>query len=139
MEAYASLVSGTAGWWDLLRYELVAAWGGSIPGAAGLAFRRLLWPTLLEAADRTAVWGHGIELRYPGRMRIGRRVVVDGDSRLDAKGCARGSFVLGDDVLISRGCVLSAKEGGVRIGPRSTVGAGTVLYSFGGSRSGPTP
>lgn len=131
-QAYRDLVAGTDSWWGLLRYELLAGWGARIPGAAGLAFRKLVWPGLLGDGDRSAVWGLGVELRHPGRMAVGQRVVVENDCRLDAKGCSPGGFRLGDDVMISRGCVLSAKEGGLRIRRRATVGAYSVLYSFGG-------
>lgn len=130
--AYRDLVAGVGSWWGLLRYELLASWGARIPGALGLAFRRLFWPRLVQEGSRSTVWGLGVELRHPGKMRVGDRVVVESDCRLDAKGCDPGAFRLADDVMISRGCVLSAKEGGLRIGRRATVGAYGVLYSFGG-------
>lgn len=134
--AYRDLVAGTGTWWKLVAFEIVAAWGGRIPGAAGLAFRKLLWPGLFDSADRSAVWGRGVELRHPGKMSVGARVVTDDACRLDAKGCERGEFVLGPDVMISRGCVVSAKEGGIRIGPRATLGVNTAIYSFGGVEIG---
>lgn len=134
--AYRELVAGADSWAGLLRYEIVAVWGARLPGAAGLAFRKALWPGLFLSADRTSVWGRGTSLRHPAKIRVGSEVVVDADCRLDAKGCGPGEFVLAEEVMVSRGCVVSAKEGGVRLGPRSTLGVNTVLYSFGGIEIG---
>ena len=43
---------------------------------------------------------------------------------------------MAEGAMISRGCLLSAKEGGIVIGERATLGAGCVLYSFGGIEIG---
>lgn len=137
VQAYQKLVAGTDSWWKLIRYEVLAAWGSHVPGAVGLAFRKLFWSSLFDSARGGTVWGHGVELRHPGKMQVGQSVVIDSGSRLDAKGCDRGEFILEDDVMISRGCIISAKEGGVRFGTRSTLGANCALYSFGGVTIGP--
>lgn len=133
---YRDLVAGVDSWSALLVFEILAVWGGRIPGAAGLAFRKILWPGLFLDADRSAVWGRGVELRHPGKMCVESGVVADDGCRLDAKGCARGEFVLGEGAMISRGCILSAKEGAIRLGPEATLGANSVLYSFGGIEIG---
>lgn len=136
VRAYQDLVAGTDTWLGLIRYELLASWGAPIPGAVGLAFRKITWPYLFASADRSVVWGRSVELRHPGKMRLGERVVVDDQCRLDAKGCEAGQFIVEDDAMISRACVVSAKEGGIRIRARATLGVGTVLYSFGGIEIG---
>ena len=136
IRAYQDLVVGSHSLWKLLRHEAVAQWGGRIPGAVGLAFRKLFWPGLFEAAGKGTVWGEGIVVRHPGKISFGQGVVVDDFAYLDAKGAEPGGFVVGDDAMISRHALLSAKEGGIRVGSRVTIGASCVLYSFGGIEIG---
>lgn len=136
LRAYQEVVVGSRSWSRLLAHELFIAWGAMVPGAAGLLLRRLAWPSFCDACSRTAVWGRGVTLRHPGKMRVGDGVIVDDRCYLDAKGCGAGEFVLEDDVLLSRDCLLSAKEGGVHLGARATLGAECVLYSFGGIEIG---
>ncbi len=128
LRRYQDLVVGSRGFGRLLRHE-VGAWAARVPGAAGLALRRLLFPGLFERCGRGTVWGHGVVLRHPGRMRIGAGVVVDDGVYLDAKGCAEGEFELGDGAFISRGCILSAKDGTLSIGSGANLGAGCTLYA----------
>jgi acetyltransferase-like isoleucine patch superfamily enzyme len=136
LRAYQDLVVGSRSLWTTLGYELAVAWGGLVPGAAGVLLRRLLWPSLLHHCGRGVVWGHGVVLRHPGRMWIGERVAVDDGCFLDAKGCEPGEFRIEDDVLISRDCVISGKESRVHIGARANLGARCALYSSAGLEIG---
>lgn len=110
--------------------------GARLPGAVGLAVRKVLWPSLFASAASDAVWGHGVELRHPGRMHIGAGVVVDSGARLDAKGCEPGAFVLEKDAMVSCGCILSAKDGGLCLCSSATLGAYSAVYSLGGVHIG---
>lgn len=136
LRSYQDLVVGSHAWATTLRYELFVAWGALVPGAAGVLLRRLLWPSLLHHCGSGVVWGHGVDLRHPGRMWIGNRVAIDAGCLLDAKGCAPGEFRIEDDALISRGCILSGKESRVHIGARANIGARCALYSSGGLEIG---
>jgi len=129
LRTYQDLVIGSQSWGALLRYELVAAWGSILPGAAGLALRRWLWPRLFGHAGRGTVWGRNIVVWHPGKMWIGNGVVVDDGCYLDAKGCGLGEFRIDDSALISRGCIVSGKDGPISIGARVNIGAGCTLYS----------
>jgi acetyltransferase-like isoleucine patch superfamily enzyme len=62
-------------------------------------------------------------------MWIGDRVAVDDGCQLDARGCGPGEFRIGYGALISRGCVISGKDGPLSIGPRANIGAGCVMYA----------
>jgi acetyltransferase-like isoleucine patch superfamily enzyme len=127
--AYRDLV-GAGSWFGLIYHELVVSWGGAIPGAAGLAFRRLAWGRhLFEHCGRGAVWGRNVTLWHPRRMWIGDGVAVDEGCQLDARGCGAEGFRLGDGVLISRGCIVSGKDGPVSIGSRANIGAGCIMYA----------
>lgn len=136
LRAYQDIVVGSRSLAQLVAHELFFSWGAAVPGAAGMLIRRLTWPPFFAACSRKVVWGRDVTVRHPASMRIGSGVVVDDRCYLDAKGCGAGEFVLDDDVFLSRGCLISAKERGVRVGPRATLGAGCVVYSFGGVEIG---
>jgi acetyltransferase-like isoleucine patch superfamily enzyme len=130
LRAYRDLVVGHTGWLALVRHELVVAWGGAIPGAAGLAFRTLLWRgSLFRSCGRGVVWSRNISLWHPAKMVFGDRVAIDSGVQLDARGCAPGEYNIGDDALIGRDCIVSGKDGRLLIGARVNIGACCVLYA----------
>jgi acetyltransferase-like isoleucine patch superfamily enzyme len=129
VRAYQDLVIGSRSWWRLLQHELIACWGAVLPGAAGLAFRHAAWPGLLWRCGRGVAWGRNVALRHAAKMEIGNGVIIDEGCQLDAQGCAPGEFRIGDGALISRGCVVSGKDGPLRIGERVSIGAGCVVYA----------
>lgn len=129
VRAYQDLVVGSRSWWRLVRHELFAAWGALLPGAIGLAFRRACWPWLLRSSGRGIAWGRNVTLRHASKMEIGHGVIVDEGCQLDAQGCEPGEFRIGDGALISRGCIVSGKDGPITIGPRVSIGAGCVIYA----------
>jgi acetyltransferase-like isoleucine patch superfamily enzyme len=127
---YRRLVVGSPSWLALLRHELVVAWGGALPGATGIAFRRLTWRGgLFHQVGRGALWGRNVALWHSRAMWIGDGVAVDDGCHLDARGCTPGEFRIGDGVVISRGSIVSGKDGPLSIGPRASIGAGCTLYA----------
>jgi carbonic anhydrase/acetyltransferase-like protein (isoleucine patch superfamily) len=128
LRRYQDLVVGSRSWGRLLRFEL-AAWAARVPGAAGIVLRKRLFGGLLESCGHGTIWGHGVVLRHPGKMRIGPGVVVDDGVYFDAKGCDVGEFEIGEGAFVSRGCIVSGKDGALRLGPRVNLGAGCVLYA----------
>ena len=129
LRAYRDLFVGSRSWWKLLQYEVVGCWGAVLPGGFGLAVRKGLWPGLFHSTGRGIVWGRNITLRHASKMRIGAGVIIDEGCQLDAQGCARGEFRIDDGALISRGCIVSGKDGPLAIGARANIGAGCVLYA----------
>ena len=132
LRTYQELAVGSRSWWTLLRYEIVASWGSLLPGALGLAFRRLFWPSLFGRIGKGTVWGRNVVVRHPANMWIGNGVLVDDDCFFDAKGCEVGQFRIDDSVVISRGCHVTGKHGSVHLGPRVNVGSGCMILSVGG-------
>ena len=128
LRAYQDLVVGSRSLVRLAHYEL-AAWAARCPGALGVLLRKFLVPGLLAESGRGTVWGHGVVLRHPGKMKIAAGVVVDDLAYFDAKGCADGEFEIGEGVFVSRGCILSGKAGALRLGPRVNLGEGCTLYA----------
>ena len=129
IRAYQDLVVGSRSWWRLLQHELLVCWGAALPGAFGLAFRKFAWRGLFASTGHGVVWGRDVTLRHPAKMRIGSGVTIDEGCQLDAQGCARGEFLIDEGVLISRGCIISGKDGPLSLGARVNVGAGCVLYA----------
>jgi acetyltransferase-like isoleucine patch superfamily enzyme len=132
LQAYLDLQVGSSRFLDLLKYELLVSMGMPLPGAIGLAFRRLTWPLVFERSGRNVIWGRNVVVRHPGKMRIGDAVLIDDDCFFDAKGSSDGGFRVGDGVLISRGCIVSGKGGNLEIGPRVNIGAYCQIWSMGG-------
>ena len=131
LRRYADLTVG-GGWLSLLRYELVVAWLGPLPGALGLLLRRLTYPALFRACGRGLVIGRNVIVRHGHNIRLGSRVVIDDGVLLDGRGAGAEGLVIGDDVIIGRGAYVQSKAGPLRIGAGSDVGAGSVLVSHGG-------
>jgi acetyltransferase-like isoleucine patch superfamily enzyme len=129
LRAYQDLMVGSRSLRALLVYELFAAWGSILPGAVGLLLRSRSWPHLLAHSGRGVVWGRDVVIRHPGKMWIGDGVLVDDHCYFDAKGCAPGEFRIEEGALISRGCIVSGKDGPLRIGARVNIGAGCTLYA----------
>jgi acetyltransferase-like isoleucine patch superfamily enzyme len=102
-----------------------------LPGAAGLVFRRLFWPSLFGQSGPGTVWGRQTVVRHPAKMWVGSGVLVDDDCFFDAKGCDVGDFRIDDGAMISRGCLIAGKGGGVHIGPRVNIGVGCMVLSDG--------
>lgn len=132
LRGYQDLAPGSRSLTDLLRHEILGVYGGLVPGAAGLLLRKTFWPRLFLECGQGTVWGRSIVLRHASKMRIGRSVAVDDGCFFDAKGSGSGGFTLGDEVLISRDCIVSGKHGPIHLGKRTNIGARCTLYSAGG-------
>ncbi len=144
VDKYRALIIGQAGWWPLLRFELVMLLGQHLPGALGLALRKVTYPWLLGRCGRNVVFGQGVVLRHPHKIRIGDNVVIDDHCMLDAKGERNTGITIGSGVFIGRNTILSCKDGDIELGDeanvgfnceifsasRVTVGAGTLLAAY---------
>ena len=129
LEKYARLVVGRAGWWALVKHELVTLASQAVPGALGLVLRKTLYPRLLGACGRNVVFGQNVVLRHPGKIRIGDNVVIDDHCLLDAKGEGNSGITIGTGVFIGRNSILSCKNGGIAIGDRANFGFNCEVFS----------
>ena len=128
-EKYAQLVVGRPGWAALLKHELVTLASQSVPGALGLALRQTLYPSLLGSCGAGVVFGQNVVLRHPGKIRIGRDVVIDDNCLLDAKGSENIGIRIGDGVFIGRNTILSCKNGNIEVGDGANIGFNCELFS----------
>lgn len=136
-DRYRELVIGReASWWKLFRYETITSLFGPIPGAVGLALRKVLFPGLFGSVGGELIVGRGVTVRHPHKIHLGRGVVLDDYCVLDARGAGERGIVIGDRVIIGRNATLLAKKGDIEIGGRSNIGAASVIISRGGIRIG---
>lgn len=129
---YQDLVVGSRSLGKLLLYECVVLWTSWVPGAFGLVLRRLSYPLILGAVGRNVVFGYGVVLRHPWKIRIGDNVVVDDLVLLDAKGETNKGIEIGSDVFLGRGSILSCKNGDIVLGEHANLGFHCEIFS--GSR-----
>jgi acetyltransferase-like isoleucine patch superfamily enzyme len=126
---YASLVIGRPGWGALLHHELVVLLAQGVPGALGLALRKMLYPSLLGACGRNVVFGQNVVVRHPHKIRIGDNVVIDDNCLLDAKGESNQGIAIGSGVFIGRNTILSCKNGNIVIEDGANIGFNCELFS----------
>jgi acetyltransferase-like isoleucine patch superfamily enzyme len=126
---YSALVVGRPGVAALVQYELVVLLSQWVPGALGLALRKLLYPMLLGSCGRNVVFGQNVVLRHPHKIHIGSNVVVDDNCLLDAKGEANRGIRLGNGVFIGRNTILSCKNGDIELADEANIGFNCELFS----------
>jgi len=128
-QKYAALVVGRPGLGALLVYELIITLSQSVPGALGLALRKVLYPKLLGACGRNVVFGQNVVLRHPHKIHIADNVVVDDNCLLDAKGETNRGIRIGSGVFIGRNTILSCKNGDIELGDGANIGFNCELFS----------
>jgi acetyltransferase-like isoleucine patch superfamily enzyme len=128
-EKYSALVVGRPGWGALLHHELVQLVSQNVPGALGLAFRKVLFPSLLGACGRNVIFGQNVVLRHPHKIRIGDNVVVDDNCLIDAKGDANRGITIGSGVFLGRNTILSCKNGDIELADGANVGFNCEIFS----------
>ena len=135
-QKYATLVVGRPGFGALLAYELIITLSQSLPGALGLALRKVLYPKLLGACGRNVVFGQNVVLRHPHKIHIADNVVVDDNCLLDAKGESNRGIRIGSGVFIGRNTILSCKNGDIELGDGANIGFNCELFSASSLRVG---
>jgi acetyltransferase-like isoleucine patch superfamily enzyme len=129
LRKYQDLVVGSRSLGRLLLYEAVMLAASWVPGALGLALRKLLYPLLLGAVGRGVVFGQGVVLRHPHKIRIGDGVTIDDLVVLDAKGTANRGIEIGNGVFLGRGTILSCKDGDIILGDHTNLGFHCEIFS----------
>jgi acetyltransferase-like isoleucine patch superfamily enzyme len=129
LRKYQDLVVGSRSLLRLLLHELVVTSSSWVPGALGLLLRGFLYRLLLGSVGRGVVFGQGVVLRHPAKIRIGDGVTIDDLVVLDAKGTHNRGIEIGDFVYIGRGSVLSCKDGDIRLGAHTNLGFLCEIFS----------
>ncbi len=126
---YAEMVVGRPDWISLLHYEATMAISQWLPGAPGLALRRVLYPTLLGSCGRNVVFGQNVVLRHPHKIHIEDNVVIDDNCLIDAKGHDNTGVWIGQGVFIGRNTILSCKNGDIVLGSKVNIGFNCEVFS----------
>lgn len=126
---YSELVVGLPGWGALLKYEFVQLTSQRIPGALGLAIRKILFPWLLGACGSNVIFGQNVVLRHPHKIRLGDNVVIDDNCLVDAKGDGNAGITIGNGVFLGRNSILSCKNGDITIADGANIGFNCEIFS----------
>jgi len=128
-EKYAEIVIGKFHFGKLVKYEILTTLLAPLPGAIGFFLRKLFYSKLLGEIGRNSVIGKSVTLRHPHKIKIGQNVIIDDYVVLDAKGDENLGIVIGDDVIIGRGTVISCKNGNIYIGNRTNIAMQCFIQS----------
>ena len=128
-QKYVDLVVGHPGWGALFWHEFVILASQQTAGALGYFMRKTLYPSLLGACGRNVIFGHGVVMRHPQKIRIGNNVVIDDNCLLDAKGDTNRGITIGSGVFVGRNTILSCKDGDIEIEDGANIGFNCELFS----------
>jgi acetyltransferase-like isoleucine patch superfamily enzyme len=117
---------------DLAYYEMAVLLASEIPGALGYVLRKWLYSKLFQYLGRGVILGRGVALRHPDRIHMGDRVAVDDHVLLDAQGAGPDGIRIGNEVIISRNCIVQGKTGPVFLEARTDIGPNTIISSAAG-------
>ena len=126
---YGALIVGKSGLGALLKYEFVVLLSQNVPGALGLALRKVCYPWLLGSCGRNVVFGQNVVLSHPHKIHIGDNVVVDDNCLLDAKGSTNRGITIGSGVFIGRNTILSCKDGDIELADGANLGFNCEVFS----------
>ncbi len=132
LQKYQSLIMGRTGLGALIHYEAVTGLLGDLPGGLGLVLRRRFYRPLFRAMGRGVIIGRGVVLRYADHIHLGDNVVLDDHCVIDGRGSGEEGVRIEDNAIINRGAIVQSKEGPIRVGARTSIGAGSVIVSMGG-------
>ena len=126
---YQNIIVGNNSIAYLVYFEL-CAWLGKVPGALGIALRKVFWPRLFGSCGKGVMFAERIVLRHPKKIHLGNNVVLSEGVVLDARHDTDDrALVLGDDVMLSINVMISCKNGCVKIGNRTGLSAHTIIHA----------
>lgn len=126
---YAVVTLGTTAVSELIKFELISLLCANMPGALGILLRSKLYPTVLGSVGKNVVFGRGVTLRHPQKIKIGSNVIVDDNCVLDAKGETNEGITIGDGVFLGRNTILYCKNGDMEVQDKVNIGANCEVYS----------
>jgi acetyltransferase-like isoleucine patch superfamily enzyme len=132
LQRYQEKVLGPSSFKDLVYYELVTLLFSNLPGSLGYVFRKRFHKHLFRTFGNGVILGQGLVLRHPNRISLGDRVAIDDYVLLDASGAGNDGITMGNDVIISRNCVIQGKTGLVQLGHKVDIGCNVILTSGNG-------
>lgn len=135
LQRYTRLTVGEgASAWALLWHEIVLGLFGWLPGIVGLTSRSCIYSALFKGFDPKSYLGHHATLRCPRHIELSAGVIIDDYVQLIATSQQRPAISIGENSFVRSLAMINAgpPEGFVRIGKKSGVGQGALLYGHGG-------
>jgi len=133
---YSLFVLGLESRSRLFTYELNMLLFNSLPGALGLALRRVFFRHMFKSCGKNVNFGRNLTLRNTKNITIGDNVTVDDNAVLDGRGAIEKGLVIGNDTIIGRGVIIQAKVGDIIIGDHCNIGSYSAIVSQGGVQIG---
>lgn len=133
MKRYQSVVIGSTSMGFMLQFELTTMLFGGMYGAAGLWFRQKTFRKLFKRVGRGVVFGRNLTIRHPKKIEIGDNVVISDGCVLDAVGEENRGIRIGDGVMMGQNAMLRCKNGDIDVGARTGLGANSAIYATNGN------
>ncbi len=114
VRAYKELLINNGSWWKFIDLEIFTFFLSNLRGLPGLALRAICYPHLFKSCGARLAVGFGGTLRGTNRITLGKKIILDDQVVLDAKG-AEAQIDLGDYVTVGRGTIIVAKNANIRI------------------------
>jgi len=129
LQRYRQKAAGDLSLAGLLRYELANVFIANLGGSLGYLLRKLAYGPLFREMGTGVIIGKGVIVRHPGRINLGKQVAIDDYVLLDASGAGDEGVRLGNQIIVSRNCIIQGKSGGIVIGNKVDIGANTLITS----------
>ena len=126
LRKYAMVAVGSPSLLALARYEIIYLLCSGLPGALGLACRRMLYPFIFASFGKNVSIGRNVSIRGAGKISIGANVMIDDNCVLDARG-DNTQIRIDDDVLVSGSTVIRARNAVLHIGQGCSIGRNCLL------------
>jgi acetyltransferase-like isoleucine patch superfamily enzyme len=108
-QIYKETVVGNESNLHLFLYEFLILLLSNISGIIGLGLRSILYPVLFKSSGKRPAFGKGMIIRNPKKISLGKKVMLDDYTTLDAKG-DESSIEIGNMVALGRGSSIIAKD-----------------------------
>ena len=133
---YRKIMVGDVGWLGFVKYEIITGFFSGWPGAMGMLLRRMFFPCLFKKCGKGVIFSHDIMVRHPHRISIGNNVVIGSRCTLDAKGARGDGIIIGDNVFISEGTIITMADGTIVLDDGCNIGCYCRIGTFGYTRIG---
>ncbi len=129
LSKYQDVVVGSRSFLSFLYFEW-CVFLSVVPGAIGFLLRKMFWPRLFGSCGGGVNFGTHITLRHPGKTHLGDNVVISEGCILDGRGEEGSESIrLGESVILSNNVTLSCKNGSIHIGDNTGINTGAIVQS----------
>ncbi|MFQ6066720.1 MAG: DapH/DapD/GlmU-related protein [bacterium] len=132
---YIKRVTGRQSVKTFIWQELVFAFFGNLPTAAGSVLRAAVYRGLLGKLGSDCFIEEGVRFRIPQRVFLGDRVFIGKGCDIDVE-YPESEIRIGDDVHISRDTIFLAGVGKTIIHDHVNIGPRSFIYGYGGVEIG---